>query len=176
MEILLPILLILLAVVLLGSVKLGFISDQTSQTLANIASIVAAVTGIVTLFFPPSDGKNLESTPGNVPLQITSPKNGAEVGQFVVVEGYTKFKNLNHYIVVESQTGTVWVTEGPLLIPNSGYWTGRAQLGTGKLGKGEYFLIHVVATTTDLPIGETSLSKVKGSSTAIATVKVLRRY
>ena len=180
MKILLPILLILLALVLLGSVQRRFVSNETLKVWANIAGIVSAAAAIILLIIPVPYGKNNSSNPGtppeNVSLKITSPENGAEVGQFVAVEGYTKYKKLNHYIVVASQTGTVWVTDGPLLIPNSGYWTGRAQLGTGDIGKGEFFLIYVVATTMDLPIGETSLSNVKNFSSAIATVKVLRRY
>lgn len=179
MGILLPVLLFLLAVAIFCTVKLGFISNQTLQVLANSAAVVAAVAAIVIIPWSissnKSDSQKLDELSGKFPLQISSPKNGAKVGEFVTVEGYTKYTKLNHYIVVESQTGTVAVTDGPLSIDNHGHWTGEARLGTGNLGKGEFYLIHVVATTTELRIGETSMAEVKTSSSAIATVNVSRR-
>ena len=179
MGILLPLLLFFLAAAMFGAVKLGFISSQTLQMLANVGAVVAAGAAIVVIPWSINSDRNNKhestiSTDTDL-LMISSPKNGAEVGQFVAVKGYTKYTGLHHYIVVGPQTGTVWVTDGPLLIQNSGHWTGRAQLGTGEVGEGEFFLIHTVATQSELSIGDTSMEEVKNSSSAVVTINVQRR-
>ena len=185
MKIILPLLLFLLAAATYGAVKLGVVSNRTLQALANVGAIVAAVTAIVVIpwsipFDNTKNQRNDELSQTHIgeasgALIITSPKNESEVGQFVSVEGHTNFTDLLHYIVVGPQTGSVWVTDGPLLIRESGNWTGRAQLGTGTIGEGEFFLIHVVATNRELQIGEESMDAVKNAASAIMTVKVLRR-
>jgi hypothetical protein len=146
----------------------------------NIIIVLIAVTIFPSLFIfhskviPPSQNTH-PPTKLQPDLTITSPMNESKVGQFIAVEGYTNRSDLFHYIAVGPQTGSVWVTDGPLLIREQGHWTGRAQLGTGNIGEGEFFLIYAVATERELPIGEVSLEEIKSASSVIMTVKVLRR-
>lgn len=166
MEIVLSALLFVLAVILFAIVRLGIISSHTLQLLANIAAVLAAVAAIVVGPLSHIYGKS---------LQVTAPENGAETGQYVAVEGNTEYMDASHYIVVKTQAGDAWVTDGPLLVHEDGRWEGQAKLGTENVGHGEVFLIYVIATNNALSIGPVAMQQVDNAKVGIATVQV-RRY
>lgn len=88
-------------------------------------------------------------------LVIINPTDGAEVDFTNKIVGRTPFPELTHYIVVTSvRVGTAFVQDRPATVNrDDGSYSAAARFGSARVGRGEQFIVRVLATKSKLPAG-----------------------
>ena len=86
---------------------------------------------------------------------IDTPAAGATVGLDTTVTGKTPYPDRHNYIVITpKRTGAASVQDQPAIVNSSdGTFTGRVRLGGVQTGIGEQFMIHIIATKSELTAG-----------------------
>jgi len=86
---------------------------------------------------------------------IDTPAAGATVGLDTTVTGKTPYPDRHNYIVITpKRTGAAALQDQPAIVNSSdGTFTGRVRLGGVQTGIGEQFMIHIIATKSELTAG-----------------------
>ena len=79
-------------------------------------------------------------------VQITEPKNGADVGSRPLVKG-TSSNGAEVYLLVRPLNGSTWWVQDRPAVDRSGEWQVAAYLGTDSVGRGESFEIIAVSAS-----------------------------
>jgi len=85
-------------------------------------------------------------------MRITSPV-GPVGAEEVAIKGTTPYLDRNHYIVVTAPTRDKFVEDGPLMVSGWGAWGGHARFGNASAGRGQFYVVQVMATRASLSTG-----------------------
>lgn len=106
-------------------------------------------------------------------IEILSPKEMSNIPEEVTpVSISTRNLDISVYIIVETPQGTLWIQDKLFPKRFKDNLRGKARLGEGEAGIGEFFRIFAIAPKEDLPIG--ILNKIPPDAIYSNTVTVRR--